>query len=105
LFPQIASRFGGPVVLGLLYTAPSAGGLVAATFSGWTNRVRAHGRAIAVAAAAWGVAIVGFGFAASLWIALVTLALAGAADMVSGIFRQTVWNQTIPDALRGRLAG
>jgi MFS family permease len=105
LFPQIATRFGGAVVLGLLYAAPSLGGLVAATTSGWASPVNRHGRAIAVAAAVWGAAIVGFGFAPWLWLALLTLAVAGAADMVSGIFRQTVWNQTIPDTLRGRLAG
>lgn len=105
LFPQIATRFGGPVVLGLLYTAPSLGGLIAATTSGWTSHVPRQGRAIAGAAAVWGAAIVGFGVVPWLWLALITLGIAGAADMVSGIFRGTVWNQTIPDTLRGRLAG
>jgi len=61
--------------------------------------------AVILAAGAWGVAIVGFGFANSLWLAVLTLALAGAADMVSGLFRGIIWNQTIPDHLRGRLAG
>lgn len=105
LFPQIALTFGGPAVLGLLYTAPSVGSLLATLTSGWTRSVRRHGRAIAFAAAAWGVAIAGFGLAPSLWLALIALAAAGAADMVSGIFRMTMWNQTIPDAMRGRLAG
>jgi MFS family permease len=105
LFPQIASGFGGPAVLGLLYTAPSVGALLTSTTSGWVRRVRRHGRAIALAAAAWGIAIIGFGFAPSLWIALLALAFAGAADMVSGLFRTTIWNHTIPDAMRGRLAG
>ncbi len=67
--------------------------------------MRHHGRAIALAAAAWGVSIIGFGFAPSLWLALLCLVAAGAADMVSGIFRGTMWNQTIPDGMRGRLAG
>ena len=58
-----------------------------------------------VAATVWGVAIVGFGFSRTLWPALACLAIAGGADAVSGIFRMTMWNQTIPDALRGRLAG
>jgi MFS family permease len=58
-----------------------------------------------LAAATWGVAIVGFGFASSLWLALLCLMLAGGADMISGIFRSIIWNQTIPDHLRGRLAG
>lgn len=105
LFPQIASGLGGPAVLGLLYTAPSAGSLLATVTSGWTRKVRHHGRAIAFAAVAWGVAIIAFGFAPSLWVALLALAAAGAADMVSGLFRTTLWNQTIPDAMRGRLAG
>ena len=105
LFPQIAGTFGGPAVLGLLYTAPSAGSLLATVTSGWTSSVRHHGRAIAIAAAAWGIAIVGFGLAPSLWVALVALAAAGAADMISGLFRMTLWNQTIPDSMRGRLAG
>src|SRR6202521_4442580 len=105
LFPQIASGLGGPAVLGLLYTAPSVGSLLATVTSGWTRSVRHHGRAIAFAAGSWGIAIVAFGFAPSLWVALLALAAAGAADMISGLFRMTLWNQTIPDAMRGRLAG
>jgi MFS family permease len=105
LFPQIATTFGGPAVLGVLYTAPSVGALLASVTSGWTQAVRHHGRAIGFAAAAWGVAIIGFGLAPALWIALVALVAAGAADMISGLFRSTLWNQTIPDAMRGRLAG
>jgi MFS family permease len=58
-----------------------------------------------LAAGVWGLAIICFGFAGRLWLALFCLALAGAADMVSGLFRMTIWNQTIPDHLRGRLAG
>ena len=105
LFPQIAQGFGGPVALGLLYTAPSVGSLAVTLTSGWTASVRHHGRAIGFAAAAWGAAIVGLGLAPALWIALLALAVAGAADMVSGLFRTTLWNQTVPDAMRGRLAG
>jgi MFS family permease len=66
--------------------------------------VHRHGRAITLAAAGWGLAIVGFGVAPELELALLALAAAGAADMVSGIFRMSMWNQTIPDHLRGRLA-
>jgi MFS family permease len=105
LFPQIATGFGGPAVLGVLYTGPAVGSLLASLTSGWTRLVRHHGRAIALAAAAWGVAIIGFGFAPSLWLAFIALVGAGAADMISGIFRGTMWNQTIPDSMRGRLAG
>ncbi len=105
LFPALATRYGGPGVLGLLYAAPSVGSMLATLTSGWTGSVHRHGRAVLLAATSWGFAILGFGLAGPLWLALVTLALAGGADMISGIFRSTIWNQTIPDSLRGRLAG
>lgn len=105
LFPALADRLGGPAVLGLLYAAPSIGSLLASVTSGWAGRVHRHGLAIVVAACAWGLAIAAFGLAPTVPLALFFLILAGAADMVSGIFRMAVWNQTIPDALRGRLAG
>src|SRR5438067_7214591 len=104
LFPAIAQGLGGPKVLGLLYAAPAVGSFLFSATSGWTNSVHRHGMGVVVAATAWGVAIVGFGLAPSLWAALFFLALAGAADMMSGIFRGVIWNQTIPDSLRGRLA-
>ena len=104
LFPAMSDRLGGPSVLGLMYAAPAVGGLVASLVSGWIAHVYRHGLAIMIAATVWGVAIIGFGFCNTLWPALVLLALAGAADAVSGLFRMTMWNQTIPDALRGRLA-
>jgi MFS family permease len=105
LYPFLADRLGGPAVLGLLYAAPSAGALLATLSSGWTGRVHRHGLAVVLAAAGWGVAIVGAGLARTLWLALACLVLAGGSDMVSGLFRMTIWNQTIPDHLRGRLAG
>jgi MFS family permease len=105
LLPAIATRYGGAEVLGMLYGAPSVGSLLAALTSGWTTRVARHGAAVVVAAATWGLAIVGFGFARSLWLAAVLLAIAGAADEISGLFRSRIWNETIPDELRGRLAG
>jgi MFS family permease len=105
LFPAFANEFGGASVLGLLYAAPSLGSLLANATSGWTSHVHRHGLAVIFAAAAWGAAVAVVGLAPSLWIALAFLVVAGAADMVSGIFRMTIWNQTIPDNLRGRLAG
>lgn len=105
LFPAIADKFGGAEVLGLLYAAPSVGSLVATLTSGWVARVHRHGLAIIIAAGVWGVAITAFGFAPNLTLALVFLGFAGAADLISGVFRGTLWNQTIPDRLRGRLAG
>jgi MFS family permease len=105
LFPAIAAGYGGAEVLGLLLAAPAAGALAVALFSGWTRRVHRHGRAVALAASGWGVAIVLFGFTDTLWLALVCLGAAGAMDAVSGLFRSVIWNETIPDRLRGRLAG
>ncbi|HEY7545772.1 MAG TPA: MFS transporter, partial [Blastocatellia bacterium] len=104
LFPAIADSFGGASV-GLFYAMPAVGSLALTLTSGWTNRINKHGLAVTVAASVWGVAIIGFGLASNLWLALFFLAAAGAADMVSGLFRMTIWNQTIPDHLRGRLAG
>jgi MFS family permease len=105
LYPFVAEQLGGPAVLGLLYAAPSAGSLLATLFSRWTNRVHRHGLAVTLAAGAWGAAIVGFGLSRTLWLALLFLMLAGASDMISGLFRSVIWNQTIPDHIRGRLAG
>jgi MFS family permease len=104
LFPAIAVKFGGASV-GLLYAAPSAGAFIASIASGWSSRIHRHGLAVTIAAAIWGLAIVAFGFTNHLWLALLCLAIAGGSDMISGLFRMTIWNQTIPDHLRGRLAG
>lgn len=104
LFPAIAAHYGGARSLGLLYAAPAVGSFIATATSGWTAHVHRHGRAVVLAAIGWGAAIVGFGVADALPVALFFLAAAGAADMISGLFRSTIWNQTIPDALRGRLA-
>jgi MFS family permease len=104
LFPAIAQGLGGPRVLGMLYAAPAVGSFLFSATSGWTSRVHRHGMGVIVAAIVWGLSIIGFGFAPGLIAALVFLAIAGAADMMSGIFRQVIWNQTIPDSLRGRLA-
>jgi hypothetical protein len=105
LFPQVATHLGGPAVLGILYASPSAGSLLVTVTSGWAPRVRRHGRAIALAAGVWGLGIIAFGLATSLPLAIAGLVLAGGGDMVSGLFRSTMWNQSIPDSLRGRLAG
>src|SRR6266850_805383 len=104
LFPAVAQGLGGPGVLGMLYAAPAVGSFVFSATSGWTSRVHRHGMGVIIAAIVWGLSIIGFGLAPGLAAALVFLALAGAADMMSGVFRQVIWNQTIPDSLRGRLA-
>ncbi len=105
LFPAYAASVGGPSALGLLFAAPAVGAVLVNLTSGWTRHVRRHGRGIVLAVCAWGVAIAGFGLAPGLWWGLAALAAAGGADMISGIFRGTLWNQTIPARLRGRLAG
>jgi MFS family permease len=105
LFPALAQKLGGAGVLGLLYAAPSVGAFVASLTSGWAPRVRRQGAAVGVAAVGWGVGVVALGFAPGLVVALAALAFAGYCDMISGIFRSAIWNQTIPDRLRGRLAG
>lgn len=105
LFPAYAEEFGGGAAVGLLYAMPAVGSLIATLTSGWTKHVQRHGAAITLAAAVWGLAIIGFGLSHALWLALFWLALAGAGDTISGLFRMAMWNQTIPTRLRGRLAG
>ncbi len=107
LFPAIASMHGGAKTLGILYSMPAVGTLIISFFSGWTYQVKRHGLAIAIAACFWGLGIILFGLLLKInfLLALIFLAAAGAADALSGIFRSTLWNQTIPTELRGRLAG
>ncbi len=105
LFPFWADQLHAPKALGLLYAAEVVGAFFITITSGWVNRFRFHGRAIIFAAIGWGIAISLAGFMHSLAWVLLFLALAGACDMVSGLFRSAIWNQTIPDELRGRLAG
>ncbi len=105
LFPFIAEDFGAPWALGLLYSAGFVGGMAFGLTSGWTPRIRHHGRAVAFAAVCWGAAVGLTGIAPSIWWVLGLLAIAGYCDMLSGHFRQLMWNQSIPDDVRGRMAG
>jgi MFS family permease len=105
VFPALASQWGGSNAAGYLYSAMSVGALGVTVFSGWTRTVRRQGAAVVIAATLWGAAIAALGYATSLKAAVVCLAFAGAADMVSGLFRMTIWNETIPSSLRGRMAG
>jgi MFS family permease len=104
VFPALAAQWGGAHAIAYLYSAMSVGGLLVTLFSGWTARVQRRGAAVVIAAALWGVAITALGVASSLPVAIACLILAGAADMVSGLFRMTIWNETIPSHLRGRMA-
>jgi MFS family permease len=107
LFPVLAATAFqvGPQGLGLLYAAPAAGALVGALTTGWVRHVRHQGRAVLWAVAVWGAAIVGFGLSTdAFWLALLFLAVAGGADVISAIFRSTILQGTVPDSLRGRLS-
>ena len=105
LFPFWVDQVNSPWALGLFYSAGTIGALVVTLTSGWTRRYRFHGRAFMWAAAGWGAAIALAGTTDYLFVVLFFLAVAGGADMVSVLFRGAIWNQTIPDHLRGRLAG
>ena len=105
LIPFWADQLGTPWALGMLYAAGTVGSVLVTLTSGWTKHYRFHGRAITIAALGWGAAISLAGISNSLVLVLIFLALAGASDMVSALFRSAMWNQSIPDDFRGRLAG
>lgn len=108
LFPLLALEafHVGPIGLGLLYAAPGVGAMIGAFLTGWVQNVRHQGRAVLLAVAVWGLAIVGFGLSTEAFaLALVFLAIAGAADVISAIFRGTILQSSVPDRLRGRLSG
>ena len=107
LFPVLALDVfhAGPTGLGLLGAAPAVGALLGALLSGWVSSVRRVGQAVIVAVAIWGVAITLFGLSTfSFLLALVFLAVAGAADVLSAVFRSTIVQLTTPDELRGRVS-
>ena len=107
LFPALAATVfgGGATTVGLLYAAPGAGALLGALTSGWVGRVRRQGFAVICAVIVWGLAIAGFGLVRLLPLALLLLAVAGLADVVSAVFRNTIIQFAAPDAMRGRLQG
>ncbi|MFF7200739.1 MULTISPECIES: MFS transporter [unclassified Streptomyces] len=105
IFPFLADDLDAEWSLGLMYAAGSVGSLALSMTSGWTSRVRRHGLFVVFGAAAWGLAIAAAGWFSNVWLVLLCLAFAGAGDMLSGLGRSTIWNQTIPEELRGRLAG
>ena len=105
LFPALATGyFGvGPQGMGLLYAAPAAGALVASVFSGWVGRAQRQGLLVIWSVVAWGASITVFGLTGRAFaLALLMLALAGAADLVSAVFRHTILQLATPDRLRGR---
>lgn len=106
LFPEFGLGVlgGTEATVGYLYAAPGVGAMAAALTSGWVARVRRLGRATTFAVMAWGLGIAGFGLSRWLWLGLICLALAGAGDAISAVFRSTILQLTTPDHLRGRLS-
>jgi MFS family permease len=110
LFPEMAERTfgdppGGGVALGLLFAAIPAGAVLGGLFSGWLSRVRRQGVAVTVAICVWGLGVALFGLAHSLWLAVLLLAVAGAGDLVSAVFRQSMLQSVATDEMRGRMQG
>ena len=105
LYPFWADQLNAPWALGMFYAAITVGSVLVTLTSGWTTRYRYHGRAVILAAIGWGVAVAIAGLSKSLILVLLFLTIAGAFDMISALFRANIWNQTIPDHFRGRLAG
>jgi len=107
LFPALAATVfgGGAATVGFLYAAPGAGALIGAVTTGWVGRVRRQGRAVIVSVIVWGVAIAAFGVVSWLPAALVLLAVAGWADVISAVFRSTIIQLGVPDGMRGRMQG
>ncbi|MGH2934151.1 MAG: MFS transporter [Gaiellaceae bacterium] len=106
LFPALAEHvFRHPASVGYLFAAPAVGAFLISLLSGWAMRVRRQGVAIVLSASGWGAAIAAFGFTRTLWLALLLLGIAGAADQVSAIFRSTIVLTVTPDHMRGRLGG
>jgi MFS family permease len=106
LFPEQAERhFGGPGAVGWLYAAMAVGAVVGGLSSGWIGRIRRQGVALILAVVAWGLTVALSGLAHSLWLVVILLAVAGTADLVSSVYRQTLLQVYAPDELRGRLQG
>ncbi|HKE54197.1 MAG TPA: MFS transporter [Actinomycetota bacterium] len=108
LFPVLITMqfHESPTVVGLLFAAPAVGAFVGAATTGWVGRIRHQGLAVIWAVVVWGAGIAAFGLAGEhLWLALFFLAVAGAADVISAIFRNTILQVTVPENLRGRLFG
>ncbi len=104
LYPAMAASWGGAKAAGWLYSAIPAGSLFISLFSGWTHHITRKGKAVIISATIWGFAIIALAFADNLYLAFLCLFAAGVADMSSGIFRGAIWNETIPQDRRGRLA-
>ncbi len=105
LFPFWAEKVNAPWSLGFFYASLSVGAFLVIVTSRWINHVNHHGRAITFAAIGWGAAITLAGLVDNVWWVLLCLTISGACDEISALFRSAVWNQSISDEYRGRLAG
>jgi MFS family permease len=105
LFPEVAEERFGEGSIGWLYAAISIGSVLAGLTSGWIGRVRRTGLALVLAVVAWGVAVGLAGLAPWLWLAVLLLALGGAADLVSAVYRQSILQTYAPDGMQGRMQG
>jgi MFS family permease len=107
VFPELSqTRFAESAnSLGWLFAGASIGALVMGLSSGWVTRLDRQGAVVLVSIAAWGLAIIGFGFAPALWLAVLCLAVAGAADMVSAVLRTSMLQIAAPEEMRGRMQG
>ncbi|HEY3841738.1 MAG TPA: MFS transporter [Acidimicrobiales bacterium] len=106
LFPAMAGSVfgGGTLTLGFLYAAPGVGALIGAVTTGWVTHLKRQGRAVIIAVIAWGAAIAVFGLVDTLWVALLMLAIAGWADVISAVLRNTILQSTIPERFRSRMS-
>jgi MFS family permease len=105
LFPEMAGERFGPASIGWLYASIGIGSVAAGLTSGWIGRVRRQGIALVIAVVVWGLAVAAAGLAGSLWLAVLLLAVGGAADLVSAVYRQTILQTYAPDELQGRMQG
>lgn len=104
LFPAFSEIMGGPEKLGWFYSAPAIGAFLASITSSWTHKTKRHGLGITLASVGWCLGIAGFGYSSNFYLGIFCLMFAGFVDMLSGIFRSMMWNETIPKEFRGRLA-
>ncbi|WP_374225898.1 MFS transporter [Pseudonocardia sp. KRD291] len=110
VFPEMSETVfgdppGGGLALGLLFAAIPIGMVVGGVFSGWLQRVQRQGAAVVAAICVWGLGVAVFGLVGSLWLAVFALALAGAGDLVSSVYRSSMLQTVATDEMRGRMQG
>jgi len=105
LFPALSLQWGDARMTGVLFSSMAIGSLIATLLSGWSSRIERQGRVVVIAAAGWGLFVLGAGLAPTPLLVVLCLVVAGGADMISGLFRGIIWNHAVPNSMRGRLAG